>query len=281
MARGVLLTEWVARRGSVAHTADARAAGFSDRDIRESVDGGMLRRVRRSWLVGPGCDPRRAAAASASGRLSCVSAAAAHGVWVPPHTGIHVAVPHSASRFDPEGLILHWAQGPVPTSRTAVEDPPLNMLFQVARCLPRRDALMVWESAVRKRLVARDRLRRVRWRSRRAAELASVASTMSDSGLETAFLEGLRPFDLPVRQQVWLDGHPVDLLIGERLVIQIDGFEFHSAPADRRRDIAHDAALVLRGCTVLRFDYHQILFDWDAVLRTVLDGVAQGLHRAR
>jgi very-short-patch-repair endonuclease len=281
MARGVLLTEWMTRRGAIAHTADARAAGFSDRDMREAVASGALRRVRRSWLVGPGCDHRIEAAASVSGRVSCVSAAARHGLWAPPHTGIHVAVASTASRFDADGLTVHWARGPVPTSRTALEDPPVNMLFQVARCLPRRDALMVWESALRKQLVSPERLRRVNWRSRRAAELASIASLLSDSGLETAFLEGLRPFDLPVRQQVRLEGHPVDLLIGERLVIQIDGFEFHSRPADRRRDIAHDAALTLSGYTVLRFDYQQILFEWDAVARTVLDAVAQGLHRVR
>jgi very-short-patch-repair endonuclease len=130
-------------------------------------------------------------------------------------------------------------------------------------------------------MVSRDRLQRVDWRSTRAAELAAVASSLSDSGLETTFLDGLRPFGLRIRQQVRLEGHPVDLLVGDRLVIQIDGFAFHSGPGDRRRDIAHDAALVLHGYTVLRFDYFQILFDWDAVLASVLDAVSQGLHRAR
>jgi very-short-patch-repair endonuclease len=276
----MLLTEWVARRGGVVHSADARAAGFSARAMAGAVASGALRRVRRSWLVSPNCDAAQLAAASAGGRVTCITAAQRHGLWVPDHDDVHIAVPRSRSRSGGAGVRLHWAQGPVATSATAAEDPPLNVLFHLARCLPRRDALMVWESAIRQQKVSRAALRRVQWRSTRAAELAQAASALSDSGLETAVVDGLRPYALPLRQQVWLLGHPVDVLIGERLVIQIDGFGFHVA-ADRRRDIAHDAELTLRGYTVLRFDYFQILFEWESVLERILTAVAQGLHLAQ
>jgi very-short-patch-repair endonuclease len=42
-----------------------------------------------------------------------------------------------------------------------------------------------------------------------------------------------------VRQQAKIAGCVVDLLIGERLVVQLDGDEFHSTSADRTRDLAH------------------------------------------
>ncbi|MFC6356989.1 DUF559 domain-containing protein [Luethyella okanaganae] len=83
-----------------------------------------------------------------------------------------------------------------------------------------------------------------------------------------------------MRQQVVIDGHRVDGLIGDRLVLQIDGFDYHSEPAQRRRDLRDDRRLVLRGYTVFRYDYKQILFEWKTVEAEVLGAIAQGLHRA-
>jgi len=85
---------------------------------------------------------------------------------------------------------------------------------------------------------------------------------------------------LLVRQQVWLDRHPVDVLIGERLVVQIDGFEHHGDARRRRKDIRGDARLVLLGYTALRFDYQQVMFDWPDVEASILGAVARGLHLA-
>ena len=83
-----------------------------------------------------------------------------------------------------------------------------------------------------------------------------------------------------MRQQVVLDGHRVDGLIGERLVLQIDGFNYHSTPEQRRKDIAGDRRLALRGYTVLRYDYTQILFTWPVVEAEILAAMARGLHLA-
>lgn len=107
---------------------------------------------------------------------------------------------------------------------------------------------------------------------------AHVATSLSDSGLETHFRELMLTIGVRLRQQVWVDGHPVDAVIGERLVVQMDGFAFHSSPADRRRDLHQDARLVLRGYTVLRFDYVQILFEPQYVIDTVRLAMAQGRH---
>lgn len=139
----------------------------------------------------------------------------------------------------------------------------------------------MWESAIRSRQISAEHLAAVGWSGPRARELAELTSLLSDSGLETIALDRLRSFGLPIRQQVRLEGHPVDLLIGERLVVQIDGFAFHSDARDRRRDLAHDARLTLKGYTVLRFDYAQVLFGWREVEASILLAVAQGRHLAR
>ncbi|WP_228479238.1 DUF559 domain-containing protein [Microbacterium atlanticum] len=70
----------------------------------------------------------------------------------------------------------------------------------------------------------------------------------------------------------------MDHLIGERLVVQIDGG--HHVDSQRESDIAHDALLRLRGYTVFRFGYHQLLSEWPFVQSVIMQAVAQGLHRA-
>lgn len=279
MARPQDLGGWLRARDGIAHSSDLRAAGFSAHDMSDAVSRGTVRRLRRSWLALPECDPRRIAAASVGGRVTCVSAAAIWGVWVPPATpaGVHVAVPRSASRLATAGLHVHWSRGPAPAGRTQIDDPRINVLFHIARCLPRAEALSVWESAIRSRAIEADLLPHVAWRSTRAAQLAAVAGSLSDSGLETIFVDGMRRSGVRVRQQIWVDGHPLDGVIGRSLAIQIDGFAHHQA-ADRRRDLAADARLVMRGYVVLRFDYQQILFEWERVRDTVVTAMAQGLH---
>lgn len=278
MSTALLLLEWLTRRGGVAHTAEARAQGFSGRAIAAAVASGV-RRVRRSWLVLPQVDDAIARAVEAGGRVTCLTQARRLGLWVPDHDGIHVAVSPTASRVG-NGVVAHWASAPVPVSRYAVVDGVVNTLQHVARCVAEAEALTVWESALRTGLIDAGELAGVQWQGTRARAVGQLASLLSDSGLETLFLAGMRGFGLPIRQQVRIDGHPVDFLIGDRLVIQLDGWEFHSTPADRRRDLRADARLVLRGYTVLRFDWMQVLRQWAYVEQTVLLAVAQGKHRA-
>ncbi|WP_240606775.1 DUF559 domain-containing protein [Microbacterium sp. Gd 4-13] len=168
----------------------------------------------------------------------------------------------------------------MPVPPHCVEDPLIDVLFHVARCQSRRDAFAVWESAVRLGMVEPSELARVMWRSTAAADIAEHLSALSDSGLESIFVHGVRALGLAVRQQVWIDGHPLDAVIGERLLVQLDGFAHHSNAQDRRRDIRADARLALRGFTTLRFDWYQVMFDWAFVERTLLLAVAQGLHLA-
>lgn len=272
------LAAWMRARSGVAHSSAIRAAGFSDHHVARAVAAGLLRRIRRSWLVTADCDPGFVAAAQLGGRLTCVSAAERMGLWVPPHQGFHVAVASSSSRLASEGVTVHWARPPVPLAQRQPSDHVVNVLFHVARCLDRTSAAAVWESALRTRLVDVPLLERVQWHSNRARELVTLASDASDAGTETQFRLLMDDLGVRMQQQVWVDGHPVDGLIGDRLVVQVDGFAHHSSPADRRRDIRADARLALRGFTVLRFDYQQVFYDSAYVMDAVLTAIAQGLH---
>lgn len=271
------LLEWLDQHAGVAHREDVRAAGFTDYAILTQLRAGAIRSVRKSWLVAPGADAGLVAAASAGARLTCAAATSFHRLWSPPDSHMHLAVGKNSRARPAPNCTLHWSRGPVPVRLRALVDPVENVLFHAAACLAPADALAVWESSLRGGRTL-EYLRQVKWGSARAASMVDALSTLSDSGVETAFALRLRPLRIPFRQQVRVDGHRVDGLVDERLVIQLDGFAHQSDATQRRRDIRDDARLTLMGFAVLRFDYAQVMFDWPYVETMVLGAVAQGRH---
>jgi very-short-patch-repair endonuclease len=139
-------------------------------------------------------------------------------------------------------------------------------------------ALAIWESALRQGTVDRAALQRLPLPPS-ARRLCAEARLFADSGLETLLPTRLRWLKLPLMPQAWILGRPVDLLIGERLVIQIDGG--HHVGAQRAADNAHDALLLVHGFHVIRVSYGEIIDDWLTVQARIMAAVAQGLHRAR
>ena len=69
-----------------------------------------------------------------------------------------------------------------------------------------------------------------------ARRLLADARPFADAGTETIFRTRLSWLNIPLTPQVWLLGHRVDVLIGERLIIQIDGgiMSAHSARGTSR-----------------------------------------------
>ncbi|WP_433674918.1 endonuclease domain-containing protein [Microbacterium gorillae] len=153
-----------------------------------------------------------------------------------------------------------------------------DTLQHVALCCDLTTATVIWESACRVEGVSPETLHQIAWTSTAARLLAATVTGLSDSGLETLLIRGLAHLNCELRAQAFVAGHRVDLLIGDRLVLQVDGQEFHSSAAERTRDAAHDAELTLRGYTVLRFTYAQVIHDWPRVLATVSRAVAQRRH---
>lgn len=187
------------------------------------------------------------------------------------------ARPNAARLAVPEGVVVHWAVPLVERDPDAVVDGILNTLSLVAACQPSETALVVWESALNRGVVDREQLQQFDL-TPAARELLEHARPYSDSGLETIFVSRLRWLRVSIVPQAWVLGHRVDVLIGERLVIQLDGAT-HTG-AQRTRDIEHDAQLMLRGYHVLRFSYEQVMERWPEVQAVVMEAVAQGRHRA-
>lgn len=276
---GMDLGSWVTARGGIAHREDARERGFAPSRVRAAIRAGEVERVRAKWIATASAPADLRAAAAASAQLTCISLARRRGWWIPESapSGIHLHVGANAHRHSDE-LVMHWSEPLVATGRRALTASIEDALAHVARCFDYEDAMAIWESALRCESLDVESLRAVRWRDTASRELAAAVRGMSDSGLETVFVVRLSSWGIPLRQQVRLAGHDVDVVLGSHLVIQIDGFAHHSRSADRGRDVAHDAELRLRGYTVIRFTYAQILHDWAHVERTVAAAIARGLH---
>lgn len=272
------LTDAVAAAGGVARVAALRALGFPRRAIAGELSEATLVRPRNGWVALPSADPLLVAAARAGVVITCHTQARRLGLWVLRDDGVHVAAPPGRHIGEvKDGTQVHWAKPLVPRHPDALADPVENVLALVAACRPYEEALAVWESALRLEQVTRESLERMPL-TPGARRMLEECSPYSDSGLETFVPVRLRFLRLPIRQQVWLAGHPVDFLIGDRLVLQVDGG--HHVGPQRRSDIAHDARLMLLGYHVIRVDYVQVVTAWPGVHDLVVRAVAQGLHRA-
>jgi very-short-patch-repair endonuclease len=273
-------------QGGVARQTALLARRTSKRELKDAVESGALLRIRRSWLALPDADPLLIAAARAGVTLGCITRAERLGLWVHGvSTKPHVAAPPCAGGVrietddnDVPKATVHWFAPVVPRVPHALEDGIENALVSIALCQPFEAALATWESAFRKGLADRAVLARLKL-PKIARELLSESTPYADSGLETIVPRRLRWLRVRIVPQAWLHGHRVDFLLGERLVLQIDGG--HHVGPQRDSDNRHDAELALRGFHVIRVGFHQIMNDWPSVQHLIMTAVAQGLHLAR
>lgn len=263
-------------RSGVARMSTLQREGHSRHYLRLAVQRGALRRVARDWVAVPDADAELVAAAREGVVLTCVTQARRAGLWVLSEDRVHVAVSPHARGGRAQAMAVHWAVPLVLRHPDALVDPIENVLALVSACQPHDAALAIWESAFRKGLVDHAGLERMPLPPA-ARQLLVESNQYADSGLETIFSTRLRWLGLRILAQIWIHGHHVDFLIGDRLVVQIDGG--HHVGSQRSSDIAHDAQLRLRGYSVFRFGYQQVIADWPFVQSTIMQAVAQGLHR--
>lgn len=268
----------VADRGGVVRTRVLEREGASRFEIARACDRGDLQRVTRGWVSTPDADAHLIGAARRNVVITCVTQAARLGLWVLDRGDRpHVCAPPHSGRAPLAEAVVHWGKAIVPRHPDALVDPIENVLAVVADCQPFEAALAVWESALRTGAVDAEVLLRLPL-GPAARRLRDAAEIWSDSGLETFVVPRLRWLRLPLQRQIWIGGHRVDLLIGERLVLQIDGG--HHVGAQREADIAHDAALMLMGYHVIRVGYAQVVTRWAEVQDHIMRAVAQRLHVA-
>jgi very-short-patch-repair endonuclease len=280
------VAESVSALGGVASTDELAAGGFSLRAVDASVETGAVCRIRRGWLAVPGAPPEVVRAVAARGTLSCVSVLRAREVWTadtPESRSLHVRV----SRFDKvaqnpaaRGLHVHrsWPTRALAPARGGVDSIEWALLH-ATMCQPRFDAIASLESALHLRQIRHSRvLELLETLPGRYAEFAQILAP-AESGVETHTRLGLRAAGIRCRTQVAISGvGDVDLVVGDRLVIEVDGRRWHSDKKSFREDKRRDLALVELGFLVIRLSYEQVMFQWKRVLAVIRGLMRRGEH---
>lgn len=277
--RALALLSAVSDAGGIVRRAALVRAGHAQRTIEAAITGGLLHVVRRVWVAVPRVDPLLLKAGQAGVVISCVTRARRLGLWIAAEsTETHVAAhPHAGRVVVRKGIHVHRAAPVIPRDPAALEDSIENALLLVCVCQPFESALAIVESALNKGLVQKSALLRLPY-APGVRKILEVASSYSDSGLETYVVPRLRWMKLRIVPQAWIAGHRVDFLIGERLVLQVDGG--HHVGRQRASDNTHDAVLRHMGYHVIRVGYTQVMEDWPGVQALIMQAVAQGLHLA-
>lgn len=239
----------------------------------------MLKRICRGWYALPQADERVVRAILAGGRLGCLSGCRFYGIWVPHHTSLHVVYGAGKRPRPLPGICSHPWDGPV------TRKPIWSVAECVQQVIHRHDAetgLIVMESAMNLELLRPsglpDLLAGLPAEQRQIVRFLDVA----ESGSETRIRLFLRRLRVPVRPQVAIPGiGHVDLLVGDKLIIECDSDEYHRSKEQHRIDRQRDLAALELGYDKIRLTYHQIWMDWEATQNSLRHQLRRRRHLNR
>ena len=262
----------IRRLGGLARGTHLQTLGFTRRALSRAVRRGEIERIRDGVFAAGVISPQVRAATVHGGALTCASVLQLLHVWVlspvvVPHVWLGAdrhAHPHTGCV-----CVSHFYRGArPPLGRVSVE----VALAHFLRCAGDEAFFAAYESALRLRLLtnaARARLSGMipasaRW-------LIRLARTDADSGLESILRLRLYVIGIRIDCQISIQGvGRVDFVIGDRLILEVDGKENHDGTTMRHKDLARDAAASALGYETLRFDYAQVVHDWPTVQSAVL-----------
>lgn len=253
---GMDALEFLTSVGGVAKVGLLRARGFRPNDLRKLADAGAYQPKHGLWAI-PAADPDFLAALCNNSHLTCASAATRYGLWLRNKpTKLHLATKHSRGR----GFVRHsglrfGTESQVPLA--SVEDTVLHALT----CLSTEDAIAVAQSAMSMFGVPREALRSELGAKYfgTARKLLDMADGLSESLPEISARLLFESEGLTFRRQVRIEGvGRVDVLIDERLIVEVNGYQFHSSRQAWRKDMARLNAAQALGYHVLSYAPEQI-----------------------
>jgi hypothetical protein len=95
----------------------------------------------------------------------------------------------------------------------------------------------------------------------RPEEVGNPIQNPTRSPFEDAFLAFTKRFDLPTPKiNVWLNGREVDALFpNERVIVECDGYDFHSDRHSFESDRRNDVIALTSGYVTVRITWEQLL----------------------
>ena len=255
----------------------------SRRALRDLVEEGAV--VERGGVVfAPGTDWPLIACRMLGGLLTCHSALAYYSLPELPHPGtVHVAIPSSRGRVRPlAGVVVHREPARWPPGMSPPVAPPRLLVARMLRCAEETPAVVVADAALRRGLVSR-------------AELAAMLRSNRSSGplgrrrLARCREKARSPIESIARLELEDAGHSVevgvdvpgvgevDMLVDDRLLVETDGYQFHSSKGDWSNDRRREQGLIAQGRLWVRLTYDDVMSG-----RTIpiVEAALNGLRRA-
>lgn len=278
------LTAFSVRSTLCLSRAELLALGVSPRSIAASVHAGLVIRARRGVYAPASAPPHVVRALRVGGLAACTTAAESFGLWVPEQRLTEVWLPRQASRLrsahsrrvplalaDRSQLRTHWHPLVDPRAANSWRVGQLDVVAQCVRCLPRELAIAVLDSALSVGIVGAHELpalEAVLPKDRRP--WVSLADARAGSGTESLVRLALHDAGFRVTPQVRIPGVGfVDLLVGTRVVVEVDSERWHSTAEQRAEDSRRDLELHRLGFVVVRVRYDQAMNGRDAVVAAV------------
>lgn len=254
-------------------TADAlRRARIPLPDIEHALHTGELRRIGPGLAALPNARPAALEAIASGWRPTCLSAGAAHGMWVPETADrrLHAYKVRTPRKDAPAGVIPHaWEHSwPEPDAIASIP----QLLKHATRCLDLESCVVLADSALNRGLLALDEWTAILQEAPRSHQrVLRRAITTAESGSETRVRLGLEAHRIPIETQVPIPGvGRVDIVVKGKWVIECDSRSHHSAEKDHDRDRVRDLRLHMLGYIVTRLSYPQIWREWDTTLAFLL-----------
>lgn len=262
-----LIAALATRQHGVVEHEQLRGLGLTPSAIARRVRAGRLHPLHVGvYAVGHtriSASGRRIAAVLACGPGAVISHETAADMWnIRPSASprIHVTVPTTAGRRRP-GIIVHRSRTLTPEHAATVDGIPVTSvsrtLADLARTLDAASLRKTIERANRLNLLDVRALPPTK-RLRQALDDAHLGHL--NSTLESDFLALCRSHRItPPEVNVFIAGHQVDFLWrAERVIVETDGWKYHSGPRSFRDDRRRDAQLTLLGFTVVRYADDQV-----------------------
>lgn len=159
----------------------------------------------------------------------------------------------------PDYLCAHWGALREPDLAESWRVGPLDALRQCLRCLPPEYAVAVIDSALHLGVVGpHDLIALAQGLSSARRRWVLRADGRAESGTETLVRLALEDAGLSVRPQVTIAGvGRVDMMVGPRVVVEVDSESWHSTPDQRANDARRGLVLHEKGYVVVRPNYQQ------------------------
>lgn len=274
----------LAELGGVARRSQLGAGAADLRAIEAARGAGQVCDLGAGWIALAEVPAAVVAARRLNGAVTCISAAPFYGLATIGETsGAHVAVPRRRGlRPVPAPTRVHRETHWTRPSQMPPVAPIAEVLSRVLRCQPARSAIVTVDSALNKELVTVDEVAALLEGPGSVAALAALdrANSRSRSGIETLARLALEDAGLRTKAGVLVSGvGEVDLLVEDWVVVECDGFAYHSGRREYREDRRRDRVLSARGYVVLRFTWEEIMRDPEIVavaVRSVLDRERKG-----